>query len=76
MRIADLLISGSFTDKKYFCFMANEIEKQLATQPNLLDLDIVLADKSPMLKKLLPGFAMRYLKRIIHQDELNFYLTE
>jgi putative hemolysin len=41
-----------------------------------VDIDQVLADKSPTLKKILPGFIIAYLKRIIHQDELNFYLTE
>ena len=46
------------------------------TKPNLLDIEKVLTEKNPMLKKFLPGFVMRYLKRIIHEDELNFYLTE
>ncbi len=56
--------------------MANKIEKKPDTQPNLLDIEKVLTEKNPTLKKLLPGFVMRYLKRIIHEDELNFYLTE
>ncbi|MCF6170857.1 MAG: 1-acyl-sn-glycerol-3-phosphate acyltransferase [Bacteroidales bacterium] len=56
--------------------MANEIEQKPAQQSNLLDIEKVLKDKNPTLKKLLPGFVMRYLKRIIHQEELNFYLTE
>ncbi len=43
---------------------------------NLLDIENVLADKSPALSRFLPGFVIRYLKRIIHQDELNYYLTE
>ncbi len=45
-------------------------------KPALIDLDNVIKQKSPTLKRLLPGFVMRYLKRIIHQDELNYYLTE
>lgn len=44
--------------------------------PALVDIDKVIKDKSPTLKKMLPGFVTAYLKRIIHQDELNFYLTE
>ncbi len=56
--------------------MANEIEIKPDAQPNLLDIEKVLTEKSPMLKRFLPGFVMRYLKRIIHEDELNFYLTE
>jgi len=44
--------------------------------PALVDIEKVIKDKSPTLKKMLPGFITAYLKRIIHQDELNFYLTE
>ena len=36
-----------------------------------IDIDQVLANRSPRLKRLLPGFMIRYLKRIIHQDEIN-----
>ncbi len=38
-------------------------------------LEQVLDDKNPMLRKLMPGFVLRYLKRIIHVDELNNYLA-
>ena len=30
-----------------------------------------MAEKNPTLKKWLPGFLMSYIKRIIHQDEMN-----
>ena len=56
--------------------MATQNDTKEKTKDNLLDLNQVLAEKNPTLKKLLPGFVMRYLKRIIHEDELNFYLTE
>lgn len=36
-----------------------------------IDIDQVIAAKSPRLLKLLPRFVIRYLKRIIHQDALN-----
>ncbi len=39
-------------------------------------LEQVLDDKNPMLRKLMPGFVFRYLKRIIHVDELNNYLAK
>lgn len=42
---------------------------------NLLDLDEIIRSKSPLLKKLLPGFVVGYLKRLIHQDRLNHFLT-
>jgi 1-acyl-sn-glycerol-3-phosphate acyltransferase len=37
----------------------------------LVDVEKVIAKKNPKLLKLLPGFIIRYIKRTIHQDELN-----
>lgn len=37
----------------------------------LIDIDKIFAEKSPHLYKLIPGFVLGYLKRVIHQDELN-----
>jgi 1-acyl-sn-glycerol-3-phosphate acyltransferase len=42
----------------------------------LIDVEKVLRDKNPSLAKMIPGFLIRYLKRIIHQDELNEFLKE
>ena len=39
-----------------------------------VDVDKVLADKNPRLARLLPRFVTAYLKRIVHQDEVNFIL--
>lgn len=39
-----------------------------------LDVEKILYSKNPGLKKALPGFIIRYLKRIVHQDELNGFL--
>ena len=37
-----------------------------------IDVENVLFSKNPALvKKLVPGFVINYLKRIVHQDELN-----
>jgi putative hemolysin len=41
-----------------------------------ISIEKVLAGKNPRLLKLLPKFLLRYLKRIIHQDELNKGLNE
>ncbi len=41
-----------------------------------IDIEKVIASKSERLAKLLPRFVLRYLKRIIHQDELNDFLKE
>ncbi len=43
---------------------------------NQVDVDKVFEDKNPKLKKALPGFVFSYLKRIIHQDEINEILNQ
>ncbi len=40
-----------------------------------IDIEKVLAEKNKKLAKLLPKFLIRYLKRIIHQDEINDFLS-
>jgi len=49
-------------------------EKNPKIQTEFIDLDRVIKEKSPGLNKFLPGFIKSYLKRIIHQDELNRYI--
>ncbi len=46
--------------------------------PGLEKIDVaeILAAKSPGLAKKVPGFLVNYLKRIIHQDEINDILSE
>jgi len=36
-----------------------------------LDVEKILTDKNPKIRRLLPGFVIRYLKRIVHQDDIN-----
>jgi putative hemolysin len=38
---------------------------------SFLDLDSVIANKNPRLFRILPRFVLNYLKRIVHQDDLN-----
>ena len=40
-----------------------------------IDLEKVIRDKNPRLAKMLPRFVIAYLKRTIHQDEVNRILT-
>jgi len=40
-----------------------------------IDIEKVFASKSEKMAKLLPGFIIRYLKRILHQDEINDFLS-
>jgi len=40
-------------------------------KPLQLDVEKILADKNPKIQRVLPGFVIRYLKRIAHQDGIN-----
>ncbi len=40
-----------------------------------IDIEKVIEDKNPKLKKLLPGFVISYIKRITHQDDVNHYIN-
>jgi putative hemolysin len=41
-----------------------------------VDVEQILNSKNPSLKKMVPGFLLRYLKKIVHQDELNVFLRK
>lgn len=41
-----------------------------------IDLDKVIQEKSPFLKRVLPSFVINYLKRVIQQDRLNYFIRE
>jgi putative hemolysin len=41
----------------------------------LIDVKKVLRDKNPALARIIPGFIINYLRRIIHQDDLNLFLA-
>ena len=42
----------------------------------LIDIDKVLREKAPKYYKYIPKFVVSYLKRIVHQEELNVFLYE
>ncbi|QNR24874.1 1-acyl-sn-glycerol-3-phosphate acyltransferase [Croceimicrobium hydrocarbonivorans] len=47
-------------------------QSELQSAPEkYIEIEKVVAEKNPALAKWLPGFVMRYIKRIIHQDEIN-----
>ncbi|MBK7128843.1 MAG: glycerol acyltransferase [Crocinitomicaceae bacterium] len=41
-----------------------------------IDIEKIIRDKNPRLLKFLPGFILRYLKRILHEDEVNEAIEE
>lgn len=44
--------------------------------PEYIDIEGVIEKKSPKLRKALPGFIIRYLRHIVHEDELNDFLKQ
>ena len=41
-----------------------------------IDVEQILYSKNPALKKAVPAFIVNYLKRIVHQEELNDFLRK
>jgi len=46
-----------------------------SARPLRIDVEKVLASKNPALRRMVPGFLIRYLKRIVHEEELNDFLS-
>jgi putative hemolysin len=40
-----------------------------------IDVENIIKDKNPSLYRFLPSFIVRYLKRIVHEDEINSFLN-
>lgn len=53
-----------------------ENNKVIEITEHFIDLENVIAGKNPKLLKVLPGFLISYLKRVIHQDELNRHIWQ
>jgi 1-acyl-sn-glycerol-3-phosphate acyltransferase len=45
-------------------------------QNQKIDVENVLSSKNPALAKVIPGFVINYLKKIVHQEELNTFLAK
>lgn len=48
----------------------------MATPPDFLNIKEVIRRKNPALARMLPGFVLGYLRRILHEDELNRALRD
>lgn len=52
----------------YHCYHHSPMEK-------FVDVRKLIADKNPQLLKWLPGFVIRWVERIIHQDQVNAFMA-
>lgn len=46
-----------------------------AQQEKFIEIEKVIAEKNPRLSKALPGFLISYIKRVLHQDQINDFIT-
>lgn len=51
-------------------------QKTKDVSEKIIDIRKVISEKNPRMAKLLPGFIIHYLKRVIHEDEVNKFLNE
>lgn len=54
--------------------MSEEAKETIGSSPRI-DVEKVIANKNPKLLKRIPKFIIRYLKRIIRQNEINAFLS-
>jgi putative hemolysin len=77
-------MSGVMSDDRLFFLInlklplfKNEVSMDSSTynkEIQKIDVEKILFSKNPALKKTIPGFVVKYLKKIVHQDELNDFL--
>lgn len=48
----------------------------IRNEPIQIDVGKVLLSKNPALKRVIPDFLIRYLERIVHQEEINDFLVK
>jgi putative hemolysin len=48
----------------------------IETGPQQVDIDKIFREKNPTLYRFLPKFILNYVKRIIHQEEINHYIKK
>lgn len=58
-------------NREYLNFAQNQPNVMSDEKTLTVDLEKVIRDKNPTLARLLPRFVVAYLKRTIHQDEIN-----
>ena len=74
--VAKLLVFlQRFSDKNSFANRKN-YENVMSDHKYLIDIDRVVYDKMGDKARFVPKFFIEYLKRIIHQDELNVFLKD
>ena len=56
----------------YYCRLMAE---ELSTEEKFVDVKKLIASKNPGIVKWIPGFLIRYVEKILHQDEVNEFFN-
>jgi len=64
------------TDFKNLVIVSYQNNNQKINADLLIDVERVIENKNSKLFKIIPKFIIRYLKRIVHQDDLNRVISE
>lgn len=51
-------------------------DRESTASANRIDIEQMLRENKPGLYRILPGFLLRYIKRVVHQDDINYILTK
>ena len=55
--------------------LPKRIAMTLPIEKKFIDIDKVINDKNPKLLQVMPGFLLRYVKKILHQEEINGFIN-
>jgi putative hemolysin len=56
----------------------NILQEPMVEKPQeekFIEIEKVIAEKNPRLAKALPGFIISYIKKVLHQDQINTFIT-
>lgn len=56
-------------------YKMSQKESEISNEALRIDVEKIISNKNPKLLRIIPRFLINYLKRIIHQDEVNEFLA-
>lgn len=63
-----------FNAKSYFGKVQSTMETHSGNERKFIDIEEIIRSKNPSLLNWIPGFALRYIKRILHQEHVNDFI--
>lgn len=69
------MTSPTIPKRKFYLYRLLIKPMTTAVKKKFIDIEKVINDKNPKLLRVMPGFLVRYVKRILHQDEINDFIN-